>query len=101
VAAVTLPIIFQPEARAEFDEAYDWYEGQRPGLGEIFAEHVQRVLDRIAAMPRMHAPVLGDVRKAVVARFPYCVYYREEPACVRVLSVFHTSRDPKIWQSRA
>ncbi len=98
---MSLPIVFRPEARKEFDEAYDWYEGQRPGLGEAFAEQIQRVLDRIAATPRMHAAVLGDVRKAVVARFPYCIYYREEAACVRVLAVFHTSRDPSIWQSRA
>lgn len=98
---MSLPIIFRPEARAEFDEAYDWYEGQRPGWGEVFAEQVQRVLDRIAAMPQVHAKVFGDIRKAVVARLPFCVYYREEASCVRVLSVFHTSRDPHIWQSRA
>jgi hypothetical protein len=71
VAAVSLPIIFLPEARAEFDEAYDWYEQQRPGLGEAFADQVQPILDRIAIMPRMHAAVFGNVRKAVVPRFPY------------------------------
>lgn len=101
MAAVSLPLIFRPEARAEFDEAYDWYEGQRTGVGEAFADQVQRVLDRIAAMPQVHAAVFGDVRKAVVQRFPYCVYYREEATCVRVLSVFHTSRDPQVWQGRA
>jgi plasmid stabilization system protein ParE len=63
VAAVNLPIILRPEARAEFDEAYDWYESQRAGLGEAFADQVQLVLDRIAAMPRTHAAVFGDVRK--------------------------------------
>ncbi len=101
MAAVSLPVILLPEARAEFDEAYDWYEGRRAGLGEAFADQVQRVLDRIAAMPRLHAAVLGEVRKAVVARFPYCVFYREEASCVRVLAVFHSSRDPRTWQSRA
>lgn len=98
---MNLPIIFQPEARAEFDDAYDYYEGRGKGLGEAFADKVHEVLDRIAVMPKMHAKVLGEVRKAVVTRFPYCVYYREEPSCVRILSVFHTSRDPRIWQSRA
>jgi plasmid stabilization system protein ParE len=101
VAAVSLPIIFLPEARAEFDEAYDWYEGQRAGLGEAFSNKVQPVLDRIAVLPLMHAAVFGDVHKAVVSRFPYCVYYRVESTCVRVLSVFHSSRDPSIWQGRA
>ena len=98
---MSLPVIFRPEARAEFDEAYDWYEGQRVGLGEAFADQVQVVLDRIAATPGIHAAVFGTVRKAVVVRFPYCVFYREEAWCVRILSVFHTRRDPRIWQSRA
>jgi toxin ParE1/3/4 len=98
---MTLPVIFRPEARAEFDDAHDRYEAQRPGLGDAFAEQVQQVLDRIAATPRLHAVVLGAVRKAVVVRFPYCVFYREEASCVRVLSVFYTSRDPEIWKGRA
>ena len=98
---MSLPVILAPETRAEFDDAYDWYEQQRPGLGEVFADRVQQVLDRIATNPRLHQAVLRDVRKAVVARFPYCVYYREEPSCVRVLAIFHTRRDPRIWQSRA
>ncbi|HVS40460.1 MAG TPA: type II toxin-antitoxin system RelE/ParE family toxin [Gemmataceae bacterium] len=97
---MSLPILFRPAAKAEFDEAADWYKGQRPGLGQAFADQVQQVLDRISVTPRLHAKVLGDVRKAVVRRFPYCVYYREEASCVRILSVFHTSRDPRIWQSR-
>ena len=98
---MSLPILFRPAARAEFDEAYDWYEGRRPGLGDAFAAQVRQVLDRIAVTPRMHAMVFKTVRKAVVRRFPYCVYYREEASCVRILSVFHTSRDPRIWQGRA
>jgi toxin ParE1/3/4 len=98
---MSLPIRFLAAARQEFDDDYDYYEGQQAGLGEQFADEVERVLDRISKMPRIHATVLGDVRKAVVAVFPYCVYYREEAKCVRVLAVFHISRDPSIWQSRA
>ncbi|MBA4191574.1 MAG: hypothetical protein C0467_26645, partial [Planctomycetaceae bacterium] len=98
VGQVSLPVILDPEAQAEFDEGYDFYEGRRPGLGERFANAVQVVLDRIAGSPRAHANVFADIRKAVVRRFPYCVYYREEPSQVRVLAVFHTSRNPAIWQ---
>jgi toxin ParE1/3/4 len=96
-----LAVVLDPEAQAEFDEGYDFYEGRRSGLGEAFADAVQVVLDRIRAMPRLHAPVFRDVRRAVVRAYPFCVYYREEPTLVRVLSVFHTSRDPAIWKSRA
>lgn len=97
---MSLTVTLDPEARAEFDDGYDYYEGQRSGLGERFAGEVQVVLRRIGTTPRLHQIVFGDVRRAVVRGFPYCVYYREEPSRVRVLSVFHASRDPSIWQSR-
>jgi plasmid stabilization system protein ParE len=97
---MSLPIRLLPEARAEFDAATDWYELQRPGLGVDFVARVREVLRRIAANPRLHGVVYQDVRKAVVTRFPYIVLYREEPGEVVVVSVFHTSRDPSVWQSR-
>ena len=98
---MSLPVILDPEAQAEFDEAYDYYEGRRTGQGEAFADEVQVVLDLIGQMPRIHQVVFQDIRRAVVRGRPYCVYYREEPTRMRVLSVFHTSRDPAVWQARA
>jgi plasmid stabilization system protein ParE len=98
---VSLPVVLRDEAQAEFDEAFDYYEGQRAGLGVQFVERVQQVFDRIAAYLLIHAVVLADIRKAVVIRFPFCVYYRAHSNRVEVISVFHTKRDPSIWQSRA
>jgi hypothetical protein len=30
------PIVFRPAARAEFDDAGDWYEQRQTGLGAAF-----------------------------------------------------------------
>ncbi len=98
---MSLPIVLRDEAQAEFDEAFDYYEGQRAGLGVDFVARVQQVFDRISANPLMHAAVFSDVRKAVVTRFPYCVFYRAHADRVEVLAVFHSKRDPAIWQGRA
>jgi plasmid stabilization system protein ParE len=100
VGKVSLPVVFDPEARTEFDEAYDWYEGQAAGRGDRFAEAIREVIERIGTMPRIHATVRGDTRRAVVRGFPDCVFYREETDQVRVQAVFHTSRDPADWQRR-
>lgn len=94
------PILLRPAARAEYDAAGDWYERQQPGLAAAFTTAVQQVFDRIGSQPQLHGVVQRDVRKALVKGFPYCVYYRERPTAVVVLSVFHTSRDPAIWQGR-
>jgi len=97
---MSLPIRFLPEARDEYDAAADYYEQQQVGLGVDFIARVREVLQRIAANPKLHAAVYQDVRKAVVRRFPYIVLYREDAGEVIVISVFHTARDPAVWQSR-
>ncbi len=98
---MSLPVLLRAEAEAEFDEAFDWYDSQRIGLGPSFAAAVRAVFNGIASQPFMHAVVFADIRKAVVRRYPYCVYYRPHPDRVEVVAVFHTSRDAAIWQGRA
>ena len=97
---MTLPVILDPEAIDEFDEAYDFYETRRSGLGELFAQAVQVVFDRISNNPKAHGFVVGNVRRGVVRTYPYCIYYREEQDLIRVLAVFHTSRNPDDWLKR-
>ena len=97
---MTLSLTLLREARAEFDEAFDWYEIERPGRGVAFDASVRETFGRIADRPRLYQIVVGDIRRAPVRRFPYVIYYRVELQRIVVLSVFHTSRDPKIWQSR-
>ena len=33
---MTTEIVFRPEAESELIEAYEWYEGRQPGLGNDF-----------------------------------------------------------------
>lgn len=96
-----LPIVLRDEAQAEFDEAFDWHAAKRAGLGTEFMAEIQKVFDRIATNPLMHQVVFADIRKGVVRRFPYCVFYRPHHDRVEVIAVFHSSRDPSIWQGRA
>jgi hypothetical protein len=46
---MSLPIVFRRAARAVFDDAADWCEQRRAGLGAAFTAAVQRVIDQIAA----------------------------------------------------
>jgi len=97
---MSAPIVFRRVARFEFDEAADWYERRQAGLGPRFVAAVQRVLDRITEQSDFYPVVHSDVREALVQRFPFCIYYRESADQILVLAVFHSSRDPSVWQSR-
>lgn len=49
---MSLPIVFRRAARAEFDEAADWFEQRQATLGMMFMAAVQRILDVIASHPK-------------------------------------------------
>jgi toxin ParE1/3/4 len=62
---------------------------------------LQRVFAVISSHPDRYPVAAGDTRAAPLSRFPYCVYYRVGRNRVAVTAVFHTARDPSIWQSRS
>jgi plasmid stabilization system protein ParE len=93
-------LVFRPEVRAELKETYTWYESQQLGLGDEFIDCVDEMLSRICLMPEAYAVVYRDVRRAVVQRFPFAVYYRIVSSRVIVTAIFHGRRDPKSWQAR-
>lgn len=101
-------LVFRPEVRDELEEAYNWYESQRLGLGDQFLNCVDEIVDRIRSMPESYAIVHRDLRRAVVQRFPcavvqrfpYAVYYRIVSSRIIVIAVFHGRRDPKSRQMR-
>ena len=66
----------------------------------MFTDAVLLVLDRIRQQPDFFPVVKKDVRQAIVAKYPYCVYYREDDQTILVTSIFHTSRNPAIWRRR-
>jgi toxin ParE1/3/4 len=95
-------VIFTPDARSEFDDARDDYEAARPGVGKAFQAAVRDAVRRIQRAPLTPGIVrLPDVRRVLVRGFPYILLYRLTANGIRIISVFHTSRDPAIWQQRA
>jgi plasmid stabilization system protein ParE len=61
-----MPIVVRPAAAADIDDAFLWYEKQRPGLGNEFLAAAQVVIDAIAARPLMHPVVQRDTRRALL-----------------------------------
>ncbi len=43
-----LPVFFRRLARNEFEDALEWYEKQKPGLGAAFRIAVEHALEKIA-----------------------------------------------------
>lgn len=87
-------------AEADLREAIAWYEQARKGLGDDFLLCVDEALARILRYPLSCQPVKGDVRRLLIHRFPYGIFFRIRDNRISVTAVFHSRRQPKIWQSR-
>jgi toxin ParE1/3/4 len=97
---MTLPVRFLPEARQEAIETRDWYERRQPGLGTLFAQALAAAIGRLQAQPLTYPVAMGEVRRIILQRFPYAIYFRIEPTELIVLAV-HGRQDPRRWQKRS
>ena len=95
-----LPVRLRPAALQELTEAWSWYETKREGLGDEFRACLDAGIAEIGRSPLGCRKVRGEARRKVVRRFPYVLIYLPEPEHVEVIAVFHTSRDPAVWQDR-
>ncbi|MDP8240112.1 MAG: type II toxin-antitoxin system RelE/ParE family toxin [Candidatus Hatepunaea meridiana] len=95
-----LAIFIRPEAEAEIEEAYRWYEKQREGLGNDFLLCVEETLIKIQCTPEIHPIVYRKINRALIRRFPYGVFCLIKGEKIVVLAMFHGRRDPRKWKSR-
>ncbi len=97
---MALPIVFRRIARLEMDKSIAWYESRRAGLGLEFAVEVETFLVRIAETPEQFPRVRGEIRRAVLQRFPYTLHFLIESNRVVILAVFHVKRNPRTLEGR-
>ena len=62
-------------AQADIREAALWYDAQRPGLGTEFTFRIDALLERIAQNPLQFPEIGSGVRRALLQRFPYALYF--------------------------
>jgi plasmid stabilization system protein ParE len=93
-------VIFTQAARAELLDAQDWYESEAPGLGRRFRAALDALVKRMSANPRQFPIVFKNVRRALLRRFPYSLFFVIEDETLIVIACFHGSRDPAQWQTR-
>src|SRR5947209_5937342 len=92
-------ILFRTAAKEDLQEAFDWYERQRPGLGHEFMRQIASALNRADVNPKAFAILRGNIRRILVDRFPYGVYFFVDQHSLTVIAVMHAKRHPRRWQS--
>ena len=93
-------LAFTPATNADIADAYDWYDAQRPGLGEEFREELAVAFTLLGEFSEAGPAVHFDVRRLLLRRFPYAIYYRVGEREIEVRACLHLHRDPRAWRGR-
>ena len=87
-------VVLRPAAERDIADAMAWYDAKEGGLGDRFLEQVAATFERVAIRPLGFPLTHGTFRRALVHRFPYTIYFREEGERIVIFAVYHQRRDP-------
>jgi len=87
-------VTYTPAAEAEVGAIFRNYEDERAGLGIEFLDEILRIEAHLSYNPALYQRVDGDMRRAVLRRFPYGLLYVVDRAEVVILSCHNLHRRP-------
>lgn len=97
---MSLVVVVRPLAERDLEDAEDWYESRRQGLGGEFREAAGAAFARLAHSPLAFPIAYRGLRRAIVARFPYLIYFVALPDRVLIVACLHMARNPRRLRYR-
>jgi hypothetical protein len=88
-------LVIKPKAIEMAKEAYEWYEEQQPGLGNLFLHELEGCYDKLESWPIIYNKIKKNYRQLFLHTFPYVIVFEIIKKEVVVYSIFHTSRNPR------
>lgn len=77
----------------DIEQARDFYDFLQRGIGKRCVEALWADITRLVHTHGIH-PMHYGFHRALSARFPFGIYYREMPACTQVFAVLDLRREP-------
>lgn len=84
-------------AEKELINSFNWYEDEQKDLGTRLIDEVFIQIRKIEQNPELYAQKFKSYRETVLPKFPFVIIYRVNKSqnIIRIVSVFHTSRNPR------
>lgn len=94
-------IDYHPLIEKELQEIKRYYEEQSPGLGAEFVDEFEKQVWTLAGAPERWMVIEKDIRRCLMRRFPFIVYFRKvDQSSIRILVVKHQKRHPNYGRER-
>jgi plasmid stabilization system protein ParE len=82
---MTSDVSFHEAASEEFEAALEWYYLHSEFVASRFEEEMSRAIAAISDAPKRWPTATHGVRKFVLQRFPFVIFYRQIPSGIQVL----------------
>jgi toxin ParE1/3/4 len=89
-----------PGAEDDLAEAADFYDSRRDGLGDEFLAQVEKTVGLLCQFPKIGPVWRAPIRRFVLSRFPYSLYYQIEGESLQIVAISHQKRGEGQWLSR-
>ena len=91
---------FHPAAKAELNQAVDYYDECQKGLGLEFLKEMYRTVQNVLAFPDAWPQLSANTRRCLSKRFPYGIVYKVTPEEIFIIAVMNLGREPDYWKGR-
>ena len=88
------------EAEVDFDKSYEYYLENSLKIADTFFKIINSSIENIKQSPFSFPVAYKNIRKYIVKKFPFVIYFQIEDSIIKVIAIFHTSRNPEIWNDR-
>lgn len=84
----------------EIEESKKYYNLQKSDFGLDFKGDVFNAINNIASYPNLYPIIDVDIRRCLLHRFPFSIFYTIKQDTVVILTVAHQHRKPNYWADR-
>ena|SRR5437868_1259884 len=92
-------VFFSAAAESEMQQAYDYLDSQRRGLGDDLAGEIETGVRQIAEHPFRWPEEERGFRRYRLRKFKYKLIYRIKDNQAEIVSVWHLARQPGGWRA--
>ena len=93
-------VVIKPIVLFDLDEAVLYYEKKMPGLGKRFYDNFFTALNDIELKPFTYSYVRKPVRRHLIKKFPYRIFYFVNGDTIFILGVCHGKRSNAFLKRR-
>ncbi len=94
---MTRRLIVHPRVETQGGAACDWYDSQRVGLGDEFIDELDVAIEKAHNNPLLYQKAHSEIRRVLLRRFPYAVFFVATDNQVSVLALLRQSENPEKW----